>query len=524
VNYCRNDILLAGTLSAIFASTVLIIVSMTAFVQPMAPPASYSVVALLEHAAQPERSDGARTEEKTSAAFTLPLQKANTTNDQVRMPLEIVIGSVSSNDSSSEKTSITYVSGGGGGGGGGGSGGSSDKPRGDKVSEEDETDVKPTPKPAPKPDPKPKPDDDPLPSRELHGVNFIDPVLNRKEGKPKLSKQTDFVDEFVAKAKESNFNVFRIPVKWEAYVDNKGNFLAELDYLVKTANENDISVWIDFHHFYATSNWGSKVAKGDGFPKFVVSCYKPTKSYERDPEVRAFWNDYYLNKVRDSSNSCKRTLDVWTLQADFMKDMINEVDDYRNVLGYELLNEPHLWKDADYENLGTMHTELAEKLRKSTDKPLIFTRETTHGLEPDGSKYTRKVELEHKILPKDPAKNVIYAPHLYGLKDIEKQVATWKAVQKKWASIGYDVEIAVGEWSTQPPQLPKGKAVTQKNMDEFVKVWSREGYMHVYWAFGCFSCGEGNVLVKKGGALEDAGRFYENSIIKHYKVRKLILR
>ena len=133
------------------------------------------------------------------------------------------------------------------------------------------------------------------------------------------------------------------------------------------------------------------------------------------------------------------------------------------------------------------------------------------------------MDLEYKILPKDPAKKVIYAPHLYGLKDIEKQVANWKSVQKKWASMGYDVEIGVGEWSTQPPQLPKGKAVTQKNMDEFVKVWSREGYMHTYWAFGCFSCGEGNVLVKKGGALEDAGKYYENSIIKHYsdKVKKL---
>jgi aryl-phospho-beta-D-glucosidase BglC (GH1 family) len=522
VNYRRNDIVLAGMLSAIFASTILIMTSMTVSTQQSAPPPTYSAVAVVEHAAPPEKSDDDRTEEKkekTSASFALP-RETNTTNHQVIVPLEILIGSTFSNDSSSEKTSITYVT---GGNGGGGSSGSSDKPKRDSVNrgDDDGTDVKPTPKP----DPEPKPDDDPLPSRELHGVNFIDPVLSRKEGKPKLSKQTDFVDELVAKAKESNFNVFRVPVKWEAYVDNKGNFLAELEYLVKTANKNNIFVWIDFHHFYATSNWGSKVAKGDGFPKFVVSCYKPTKSYERDPEVRAFWNDYYLNKVRDSSNSCKRTLDVWTLQADFMKDMIREVDDYPNLLGYELLNEPHLWKDADYENLGIMHTELAKKLRKSTDKPLIFTRETTHGLEPDGSKYTRKVELEHKILPKDPAKNVIYAPHLYGLKDIEKQVATWKAVQKKWASIGYDVEIAVGEWSTQPPQLPKGKAVTQKNMDEFVKVWSREGYAHTYWAFGCFSCGEGNVLVKKGGALEDAGRFYENSIIKHYgKVRKLILR
>ncbi len=318
-------------------------------------------------------------------------------------------------------------------------------------------------------------------------------------------------------AKKSDFNLFRIPVKWEAYVGNEDNFLAELDYIVKTANENKILVWIDFHHFHATSHWGKKVAKGEGFPKFVVSCYKPTKQYDRDPEVRAFWNDYYLNKVRDSSNKCKGTIDVWSLHADFMKDMIKEVDHYPNVIGYELLNEPHVWKDADYENLGIMHTEIAKKLREVTEKTIIFTRESPRGLQDDEDEYTRKPDLQYKILPKVDGK-IMYAPHVYGLDNIEKHVDNWKEDQKKWKSMGYDVEIGVGEWATQPPQLKKGKAVTQENIDDFVKVWSREGYMHTYWAFGCFSCGEGNVLVKKNGDLDHAGEFYIKSIIKHYRI------
>jgi hypothetical protein len=414
------------------------------------------------------------------------------------------------------QSSVTYVTGGGGGsgrgGGGGGGGGGSD--------EDDE--------PAPPPDPKPKddppkddppkddpPKDDP-PSDELHGVNFIDRVLNRYEGANKLSKKTNFVDKFVAKAKQSNFNLFRIPVTWESYVDNKANFLAELDYLVKTANKNNIAVWIDFSQYFATSNWGWKVARGSGFPDFVVSCYKPTKDYEHDPEVRAFWDDYYLNKVRDSSNSCKRSLDVWTLHANFMEDMIDKVDKYPNVIGYELLNEPHVWKDSHYDQLGELHTELAKKLRKSTDKVLIFTRETAHGFDKDGTEYQRNFNLEYKILPKDPAKNVMYAPHLYGLDDIEEHVDKWKDVQKKWHSMGYDMEIAVGEWATQPPQLPEGKAVTQANIDAFVKVWEREGFPQTYWAFGGFGYGEGNVLIDRIGTLTPAGQYYENSILKFY--------
>jgi hypothetical protein len=355
-----------------------------------------------------------------------------------------------------------------------------------------------------------------IPFSELHGVNYIDPVLSRNENWLNLPVQKDLTDKLVPAAADAGFNVFRIPVEWEAYPGNEAHFLAQLDYLVKAANSHDIFVWIEFHHFYATSHWPANVSPlGGGFPKFVVSCYKPTSSYERDPEVRAFWNDYYLNKIRDTRNSSKGTIDVWQLHADFMKTMIEEVDQYPNVIGYEILNEPHVWKDQDYENLGRMHTAIAKEMRESTDKIIIFTRETSHGSEPDGSPYNRRPGLEYKILPKDPASNVMYMPHLYDLNEIERHVSLWKEVQKKWDSMGYDVRIGVGEWAPQPPQL-RSPTVTQPNIDGFVSVWEREGWMHTYWAFGGPNFGEGNVLVKRNGVLTLAGEYYEESIKKFY--------
>jgi hypothetical protein len=172
---------------------------------------------------------------------------------------------------------------------------------------------------------------------------------------------------------------------------------------------------------------------------------------------------------------------------------------------------------VDYENLGEMHTAIAKKLRSSTDKVIIFTRETAHGRTSDGSDYTRKAALEYKILPKDPAKNVMYIPHLYNLGEIELHVERWKEVQQRWKDMGYDVKIGVGEWSPQPPQLPTDFSVTQPNMDAFVEVWAREGWMHTYWAFGGFNFGEGNVLVKQGGYLTRAGEYYEESIATFYE-------
>ena len=386
---------------------------------------------------------------------------------------------------------------------------------GECIPPEPEPVPEPEPEPAPEPEPIPDPEPAEIPFEKLHGVNYFDPVLNRKEHRAKLPIQADQIEKLVISAKDAGFNVFRIPVNWESYVGNEENFLGELVALVETANSHDIFVWIDFHHFYATSSWGPKVAKGNGFPEFVVSCYQPTGPYERDPEVRKFWDDYYQNKVRDSSNSCRKTLDVWSLQAEFMTTMIKEVDHYPNVIGYELLNEPHVWEDDHYDELGNMHTEIAIELRKSTDKTIIFTRETAHGYDRDG-KYNRKAGLEYKILPKDPAKNVMYIPHLYDLDDIDIHVDRWKDVQKRWKSMGYDVRIGVGEWSPQPPQLEEGNAVTQDNMDAFVRIWQREGWMHTYWAYGGFNFGEGNVLAKKSGDLTKAGEYYAESIRNFY--------
>ena len=392
---------------------------------------------------------------------------------------------------------------------------------GECVEQKPQPDPVPDPGPIPIPDPGPiddPPDADPvdIPFKDLHGVNYIDPVLNRKEDRAKLPIQKDLIEKYVPIAKEAGFNVFRIPVSWESYVGNEENFLGQLVELVKTANSNDIFVWIDFHHFDATSNWSGKVSDGRGFPEFIVSCYHPKGEYERDPEVRAFWSDYYDNKLRDSNNSCRRTLDVWELQSEFMVTLIKEVDQYPNVIGYELLNEPHVWENSQYDALGRLHTELAKDIRKHTDKTIIFTRETTHGYDDKGRKYSRQIGLEYKILPKDPAKNVMYIPHLYDLDEIEDHVDRWKEVQKRWKEMGYDVKIAVGEWSPQPPQLIEGKAVTQENMDGFVKVWEREGWMNTYWAYGGFKFGEGNVLIRENGSLTKAGQYFEKSIERYY--------
>jgi aryl-phospho-beta-D-glucosidase BglC (GH1 family) len=341
---------------------------------------------------------------------------------------------------------------------------------------------------------------------DLRGVNFIDPVLRQKESSGEMGVQNSHVHTYIPKLKNMGLNLIRLPVYWEAYPGNEENFLDEIELIVQTAEENEIYVWIDFHHFDATSYWryacaecGDYNSYGRGFPKSVVGQYHPTTDYEHDPEVVAFWNDYYLNQVRGVD-------DVWSEQADFMKSIIAKVDQYDNVIGYEILNEPHFFKSEHYAQMGILQTEIGSKLREVTDKAIIFTRETGH------HGFKRITASEDLLLPKISGK-IVYAPHVYSSDSVDTNIKNWKAYQKEWADIGYNIPIGVGEWAVQAPQTT---TLTQAAMDGFVSQFREAGFFWTYWAYAGFDMDEGNVLINEDGTLTSAGEYLVVSVQKSY--------
>ena len=351
----------------------------------------------------------------------------------------------------------------------------------------------------------------------LHGVNFIDPVLSKKERKDNVAPNPAYVTKYMGFAKKYNFNIIRVPIYWEAYVGNEENFLAETELIAKEAQKHGIKVIYDNHHFFATSHWGADIRRGGiGFPSMLTGQYNPvgdgntqTDNYGH-AEVRAFWDDFFNNKVRNVP-------DAWSLQANYMKAVIERVDKYDNVLGYEILNEPHLWKKEHYTDLGEYHTAIVKKLRQVTDKTIIFTRETTHG------SYNRDPDYEKLILPLDPDKNVMYWPHTYQPPSRDAgqlQVKQFKRYQSEWAAMGYDVKIGIGEWGTQSNQIAGlpgiDEAEGQALMDSFVSTWAKEDWPVTYWAFGCFSCGEGNKIIESDGSLTKYGKRYVKAIETYY--------
>ena len=296
----------------------------------------------------------------------------------------------------------------------------------------------------------------PLPISSLIGVNFWDPVLMTKESGKTFKTPTNYVTESIGTIHDYGFNVIRVPYYWEAYVYDPKAFLAETEFIARTAMENKICVIFDFHQYRTGSFWKLQ-PPGAGFPSFILQNYPTLEDYVFTAEP--FWNDFLNNAIVVDQKK------VWNLQAKFMSTIIERVDNYKNVLGYEILNEPNLFHASQYKKLGAYHTFMANKLRNYTDKMIFFDREITPGFE-------RKPNLEPLIAPSG-VQNIVYAPHLY----LPPHPDTLGAVQvknfKNWSEGWGNIPVLIGEFA----------ASSQTDTDIFVSTFKESGFGWTYWTW-----------------------------------------
>jgi hypothetical protein len=256
--------------------------------------------------------------------------------------------------------------------------------------------------------------------------------------------------------KSYGFNLIRVPYHWESYAFNPTQFLNELDLIAKTAQSNNICVVFDNHHWFTSSYWNTDIGKSGeavGFPSFVVKSFPSKPTYYET--AKPFWEGLLSNTIMVNGKK------VWDAQADFMKQVINKVDKYDSVTGYEILNEPHLFNKAQYDKLGDYNTYLAKKIRAISDKKIFFDRETT-------KEFVRDPKMEYKIVPQGVSK-LVYGPHLYSVPNTgggAMQLNNFKQWAKQWG-----VEIMIGEFS----------AHSQTDMNAFLKAWKDSGFAWTYW-------------------------------------------
>jgi Big-like domain-containing protein/concanavalin A-like lectin/glucanase superfamily protein/cellulase (glycosyl hydrolase family 5) len=255
---------------------------------------------------------------------------------------------------------------------------------------------------APPPPPPTGTDCSTIPLKNINGVVFNDGTLSKHERATSSTVQTAYVTESFKYIKSNGFNAVRVPFYWESYVNNPTVFMAELDLIAKTAQANNLCVVFSNFHYYTSSYWNldaEGTSGGKGFPSFVVKTF-PTKS-DYIQTAGPFWNAFLSNSFSVNGKQ------VWDLQADYIKSVINKVDNYGSITGYEIMNEPHLFNAQMYEKLGNYHTYLAKEMREVTDKKIFFNRETAWG-------FTRDPTLEYKIVPRGVS-GLVYGAQLYSV-------------------------------------------------------------------------------------------------------------
>lgn len=303
-----------------------------------------------------------------------------------------------------------------------------------------------------------------IPIKNFKGVVFMDGTLSKDEGSGKASVLTSYVSDSMKYIRLSGFNAVRVPYYWESYVNDPASFIGEIQLIAKKAQDNGICVIFDNHHFYTSSYWDLNVegkSSGRGFPAFVVK-YFPEKNNDYIDTAGPFWNALLSNSYSIDGKK------IWDVQFSFFSKVINAVDSYSSVAGYEILNEPHLFKIDQYAKLGDYNTYLAKKIRSISDKKIFFDRETTRG-------FSRDPGSETKIFPTGVS-GLVYAPHLYsvpysgsqGEKQI-KNIKTW-STQK-------GTEVLIGEWSadTKSDAVTFMKAFKANGFGWTVQSWKKSG-------------------------------------------------
>ncbi len=293
-----------------------------------------------------------------------------------------------------------------------------------------------------------------LPVNQLNGVNYVDPTLYRTQ----VGLQSNLLGApppglSLAQINQYGFNLVRVPFYWEAYNLNPGAVLTEMESIASTAKLLNMCIVLDFNQ-YGTSSYFYNSKWDGGFPWFMLGKYPFNGGSSAE---QLFWTDFYNNTITVSG------VTAWDLQANLFHDIINRVDSYNSVIGYEILNEPPIYDNSQYQKLGNYHTFIAQKMREyGTSKFILFDRAYPVW-------NTAYVDWNYypKIAPTGVDK-IIFAPHRYSVvyNDI---FGNYQKLASMWGGI----PVILGEWAEG----------TQSDTTNFVAELKRVGFGWTYYGW-----------------------------------------
>jgi hypothetical protein len=225
---------------------------------------------------------------------------------------------------------------------------------------------------------------------------------------------------------------------WESYERDPIAFKEELEVVAGTADKYGINVIYDNHQFH-TSSW-LNIGRGTGFPIYLFNdpiLYKQGGGgAPKYSSAQAWWTKWWDRSIRSTNGT-----DGWTLQANFLKKVMETVDKHPSTLGYEILSEPQIHSKDQWSKIGIYNTFMTEQLRKVTNKTIIYSVNLPLDLK---SITQLNGQNMAKMVPQNK-ENVVFKMSLYGSPSAGYQAEKLQLYLNASRIAG--VPLYVGEWN-----------------------------------------------------------------------------
>src|SRR5918994_2713218 len=196
------------------------------------------------------------------------------------------------------------------------------------------------------------------------------PSMSQARGDYSISLPLKYYEESFKILSEAGMNHIRYRFYWEAYVKDPFSFINELVTIAQTADRFGIKVLYD-NHQYHTSSWLDP-QRGTGFPSFLFENNNSSYPFDSGGDTeftsaQKWWTNWWNRSITDTSGN-----DGWILQAEFLKKVLNTVDNNTSTLGYEIHNEPQVHHKDQWDKVGKYNTFITDKLREITQRTIAY--------------------------------------------------------------------------------------------------------------------------------------------------------
>ena len=267
----------------------------------------------------------------------------------------------------------------------------------------------------------------------------------------------NYYDESFKMISQAGMNHVRYVLFWESYVKNPSAFIQELTNVAQAGDKWGIKVLYDNHQFH-TSSWLNP-QRGSGFPSFLFSN-NSTYTYgsgggPKYETAKIWWNAWWNRSIKDSQGS-----EGWTLMADFLKKIVTAVDKHPSTLGYEIVNEPQVHSNNQWQKVGEFNTFMVNSLRSITQKTIAYSQQIPSSINDKTILLTP--ENLAKMAPDDKNNVVFKVSSGYGVPLPGSFFAKRLNIYAKAAQIA-GVPLYVGEWN----KVTRQKTINEENQTSF---------------------------------------------------------